>query len=248
LRVLAVDTSTVAASVAVMEDDELLGEYFINNKMTHCEKLAPMIDGVLKNLNMKPADIDIFAAITGPGSFTGLRIGVTTIKTIAYALKKPVIGITTLDALAFNIPICSDIICPIIDARNNQVYTALYRWKDNRQEKMTDYMGIHVNELIEKIKESIKDGNKKVFILGDGVRAHKDWFLRELKDACLFPPGNLMLQKASTAAAMVFYELKQKGELNEADISKLRQLDEINKLVPFYLRKSQAERLYGNGK
>jgi len=240
LRILAVDTSTIAASVAVMEGDELLGEFFINNKMTHCEKLAPMINEVLKNLNLKPGDIDVFAAITGPGSFTGLRIGVTTIKTMAYALKKPVRGVTTLDALAFNIPICNDIICPIIDARNNQVYTALYQWKDGRQERLTDYMGIQVSELIDEIKKIIKDTGKKVFILGDGVKVHKDWFFRELKEVCLFPPGNLILQKASSAAAFVFNEIEQQGISSD--------LDDINKLVPFYLRKSQAERLFNDGK
>lgn len=341
MRILAVDTSTIAASVAIMENDKLLIEYFVDSKENHSQKIVPMIDEVLRNMGMKPYDIDLFAVITGPGSFTGLRIGVTTIKTMAYAMKKPVRGVTTLDTLAFNIPICDAIICPIINARNNQVYTALYQWKDGKQERITDYMGIDVGELIQKIKETIKDSNKKAFILGDGVRVYKEQFLKELKEPCLFPPENLMLQKASSVAAIVMNELKQcesnrlkepdieepgkeesdkmetdkegtykeetdkkelykkksnKKELDieemdrqepdkkgpgrkvpgkkesdrkETNIKKLDKdrpdrlaepvelsgelkednlLDEINKLVPFYLRKSQAERLFNNAR
>lgn len=246
MRILSVDTSTLAASVAIMEDNNLLSEYFINNKRTHSQKMVPMINEVLRNMGMKPHDIDLFVAITGPGSFTGLRIGVTTIKAMAYALKKPVRGVTTLDALSANIPICDAIICPIIDARNNQVYTALYQWNNGKRERITDYMGIDVDELIQKIRESIEDGNGKVFILGDGVKAYKDKFINELKDACLFPPDNLMLQKASSAAQIVMNEIKELDGLEELDEAKL--LDEISKLVPFYLRKSQAERLYNNAK
>jgi tRNA threonylcarbamoyladenosine biosynthesis protein TsaB len=246
LRILSVDTSTISASVAIMEDNTLLSEYFINNKKTHSQKIVPMINEILQNMGMKPDDIDLFAAITGPGSFTGLRIGVTTVKTMAYALKKPARGVTTLDALSANIPICDAIICPIIDARNNQVYTALYQWNNGKRERITDYMGIDVDELVQKVRETIKEENRKVFILGDGVKIHRDKFINELKDACLFPPDNLMLQKASSAAEIVMNEIKEFNGLEELDEAKL--LDEINKLVPFYLRKSQAERLYNNAR
>ena len=229
MKILAVDTSTVVASVAIMEDTNLLCEYLLNHKKTHSQKLIPMIHEVLKNMEMKLEDIDLFATTIGPGSFTGLRIGVTSIKAMAYALNRPVKGVITLDVLAFNIPFCDAVICPIIDARNNQVYSALYQWKEGKQERLTDYMGIDIGELIKMIKET----DRNVFILGDGVNVHKDELSRELKGRCLFPPNNLLLQKASSLAEIAMREF---NELNKSD--------EPDKLLPFYLRKSQAERLY----
>ncbi|NLD50830.1 MAG: tRNA (adenosine(37)-N6)-threonylcarbamoyltransferase complex dimerization subunit type 1 TsaB, partial [Clostridiaceae bacterium] len=96
MKILALDTSTIAATVAVIEDEKLLGEFLLNHKKTHSQKLLPMIKEIMEELELKPEDVDVFAASTGPGSFTGLRIGVTTIKAMAYALDKPVVGVPTL--------------------------------------------------------------------------------------------------------------------------------------------------------
>ena len=232
MKVLALDTSSIVASVAVMDDDILLGEYTLNHNKTHSQKLVPMIQQLLSNLELEPCDIDIFAVSKGPGSFTGLRIGIATAKTMAYALDKPVIGIPTIDVLAHNISFCKHLICPIMDARNNQVYTALYEWVSVGQKRLTEYMGVKIEELAGIIRENIDKSKEKVIFTGDGVRIYKPFFSNELGKKCIFAPDNLLLQRASSVAEIALNPVyKGKGK-NEDCFS----------LVPFYLRKSQAER------
>lgn len=228
MKVLSVDTSSMVAAVAVMEDNKLLGEYLLNHKKTHSQKLMPMINNILQELELTPGDIDLYAASTGPGSFTGLRIGVTTIKAIAYAAGKPVIGIPTLDALAFNLPLSEALICPMLDARNNQVYTALYKWERDSQIKITEYLGIPVTELA----QLIKGKNQKVIFTGDAVELHREFFIKEFGEGCDFAPGSLQLQRASSVAYLALARAGRDG------------VESCFDLVPFYLRKSQAEREY----
>lgn len=227
MKILAVDTAASVAAVAVMENDKLLGEYSINHKKTHSQKLMPMIRDLLAGLDLTPADMDLFAASSGPGSFTGLRIGVTTVKAMAYAVQKPVVSVPTLDALAYNIPVTDFLVCPIMDARNNQVYTALYHWEDRQQKKITEYMGVPVSELV----QLIKGKNRKTLFLGDGVEIHKDFLKEELNDNCEFLPGSLRLQRASSVAQLALYRAME------------GRMESCFDLVPFYLRKSQAERM-----
>lgn len=226
MKVLAIDTSTVVAAVALMDDEKLMGEYSLNNKKTHSQKLMVMIKEIFNDLEIKPSDIDVFAASTGPGSFTGLRIGVTTAKAMAYATSKPVISVPTLDALAYNVVTSSFIICPILDARNNQVFTALYQPKDNRLERITDYLGIPVAQLVQLIKEK----NKTVVFTGDAIDLHKDYFITELGGNCEFSPLAMRLQRASSVAEIAL-KMAREGKFENSF-----------ELVPFYLRKSQAER------
>lgn len=227
MKVLAVDTSASVAAVAVMENDRLLGEFSINHKKTHSQKLMPMIKELLAGLELTPGDMDLFAASGGPGSFTGLRIGVTTVKAMAYAVQKPVISVPTLDALAYNIPFTDSMVCPMMDARNNQVFTALYSREENKQKKITEYLGIPVPELI----QLIKGKNRKVLFLGDGVEIHRDFLQQELNDNCEFAPGCMNLQKASSVAQLALMRAAEGSLENCFD------------MVPFYLRKSQAERM-----
>ena len=226
LKILAVDTSASVASAAVMEDSKLLGEYTVNHKKTHSQKLMPMIKELMESLELIPTDIDIYAASIGPGSFTGLRIGVTTIKSIAFASAKPVISVPTLDALALNIPLTESLVCPLMDARNNQVYTALYKREKGRQVKITEYMGIKIDELI----ELIQGKNHKVVFVGDGVYLHGDELKCKLGEYCEIAPGSLLLQRASSVA--------QAGLMMAAE----GRVESCFEMVPFYLRKSQAER------
>lgn len=228
MKILAVDTSTSVAAVAVLDGSKLAGEYILDHKKNHSQKFMPMIDEVLKSLELKPADIDVFAAGTGPGSFTGLRIGVTTIKAMAYASKKPVVSIPTLDALAYNLYPFAEFVCPIMDARNNQVYTAIYKQSGNGQTKLTEYLGVPISELV----EILKGKNIKAAFLGDAVEMHYDYLKKELGENCCFAPAGLMTQKASSVAQLAMLRAAS-GELeNSFD------------MVPFYLRKSQAEREY----
>lgn len=226
MRILAVETSSIVAGVAVMEDQRLLGELNINHKKTHSQKLMPMISELLRGLDLKPIDIDIFAASSGPGSFTGLRIGVTTVKSMAYAMNKPVIAVPTLDALAYNLPFFDKMICPILDARNNQVYTALYSWECGKLTCLSETLGIPVDEL----NELIKSKNRKVVFLGDGIEVHRERLHAALPNLCMFAPESVALQKASSVAQAALV-MASRNELQDSF-----------SMVPFYLRKSQAER------
>ena len=229
MKVLAVDTSSIVAAVAVVEGEKLLGEYILNHKRMHSQKLMPLIIELMHSLELKPQDIDAYAASTGPGSFTGLRIGITTIKALAYAAGKPVISVPTLDALAFNVYFhAGAIICPMMDARNNQVYTALYRREGGRLARLTEYMGIKVDKLL----EIVRNTNHDVIFLGDAVEIHKAFLKGELKERCEFAPGNLLLQRASSVA-YVARTLAAEGKV-----------ESCFEMTPFYLRKSQAEREY----
>lgn len=231
MRALAVDTSTATAGIAVADENGLLAEFMIKDMKTHSQKLVPMLKELLDSLRLELSDIDVLAAVTGPGSFTGLRIGVTTIKTIAYALDKPVVGITSLDALA-NAAVVpgGTLVCPIMDARNNQVYTALYKPQNEVMTNLSGYMGLHISELVKQIEEKYEGAD--VLFAGDGVLLHRDFLKIELRERCSFMPLFTLQQMAAPAAQMAL-TLHAAGESMDCD-----------ELVPFYLRPSQAEREY----
>lgn len=231
MRALAIDTSTAMAGIAVLDENGLQAEYLLRDMKTHSQKLVPMLDEVLKSLQLNPADIDVYAAVTGPGSFTGLRIGVTTIKSLAYAMNKPTVGIPSLDALA-NAAAAPEgtIICPIMDARNNQVYTALYKYQSGLMMNLSGYMGVHISELVGQIEE--KYGDVRILFTGDGVILHRDFLKIELNDRCTFVP-DFMLQQMAASAAQLALSKALCGET----ISCIE-------LMPYYLRPSQAEREY----
>ncbi|NLC69635.1 MAG: tRNA (adenosine(37)-N6)-threonylcarbamoyltransferase complex dimerization subunit type 1 TsaB [Clostridiaceae bacterium] len=236
MKVLALETSSLVASVALVEDRILLGESILKHKKKSLSReLVFMIRDMLDGLEVRAGDIDLFAVSKGPGSFTGLRIGVTTAKAMAYALDKPIIGVPTLDALAYNVPTCEHIICPVMDARNNQVYTALYQWSSNIghrcRQRLSGYMGLKIEELVGNIRAMVDKTGQKVIFTGDGIIPYGDYFTKELGDKCAFTPYGLMFQRASSVAEIaldLFLEGKQ---------------DDCFSLVPFYLRKSQAERM-----
>lgn len=226
MRILALDTSTNVASVAILEEDVIIGEYSCNKGKTHSQRLMPMIQSLLEKVGLNATDMDAFSASIGPGSFTGLRIGVTTVKAMAFAAGKPVISVHTLDALAYNLPMSKALICPIIDARNNQVFTAIYRFVNGNLERLTDYLGIHIYELV----DIIRPMEGEVVLLGDAYNMHKDYFVQELGERVSLAPPNIALAKASSVAVLARNALLQ-GKVESC-------ID----MVPFYLRKSQAER------
>jgi tRNA threonylcarbamoyladenosine biosynthesis protein TsaB len=228
MKVMAVDTSSSMASVAILDKDQLLGEYSINSNKKHSQILMPMIQGIMNNLDIRPEEIDLFGVSTGPGSFTGLRIGITVIKAMAYALKKPVVGVPSLEALAYNLSMSQRHICPIMDARNNQVYTALYKWDGANIKEVTKCMGIPIQELV----KLVKDLRVKTIFVGDGVTIHREYLCSQLGDYSEFAPPNLLLQNAASVA----YAAKVRADQGILGTS--------FELVPFYLRKSQAEREY----
>lgn len=227
MKILAMDTSTNVATAAILEDYIIIGEYSCNKGKTHSQSLMPMIEALLKKTGLKADEMDAFAASVGPGSFTGLRIGVTTVKAMAFAAQKPVISVYTLDALACNLPLSKAIICPVIDARNNQVFTALYKFAGEKQERLTDYLAIHINELADIIAKM--DG--EVVFLGDACRMHRDFFMEKLGTRAAIAPPNAASARAASVAVLA-RELFLEGKLESS-----------YDMVPFYLRKSQAEQV-----
>lgn len=227
MKVLAIDTSSVVASVAVADEEKLISEYIINHKKTHSQKLMPMIKETLESCEVDITDIDLFVVSIGPGSFTGLRIGVATAKGLAHSVNKPIIGVNTLDLLAYGIPYFEGIICPIIDARNNQVYTSQFKWDISGPQLLNSYQA----EDIENIIENLMEQNQRVIFVGDGVAVHKDTISKKIKNLALFAPNFSAVQRASVLAELAIKKYKE------------GYTDSYLTLAPFYLRKSQAERM-----
>lgn len=224
MRILAVDTSASVASCAVVEDEKLVCEQILNNKLTHSQTIMPMIASALTQSELTAADIDLFAAVTGPGSFTGLRIGVSAVKALAHAVGKPCAAVSALEAMAYNF-ICSDcIIAPIMDARRGQVYNALYRAQNLSLKEIAAPRAIGIEECCGELE---KIGGRVIF-LGDGLPVHREIIRERLGSAAVFAPANLNAQMAGSAAVLA----KSKKQLHYSE------------LAPFYLRKSQAEREY----
>lgn len=219
MNILAIDTSALTATAAVLSDDTVLGEISTSTALTHSQTIMPMIDELLKKINMDIADIDIFACSVGPGSFTGLRIGIGTIKGLAYGLGKLVIGVSTLEALAHNIAFTDCIISPIMDARRGQVYNALYRYIDGKLECIEPPRALSVEELCSSITE-------KTIFTGDGVKVHREKIMQLLGEKALFAPPHHVAQRAGSVA----FAALGKEAVDAAS------------LTAVYLRKPQAER------
>ena len=219
MNILAIDTSALTATAAVLADEKLLGEISITTKLTHSQTIMPMIDELLKKVSMDITDIDLFACSNGPGSFTGLRIGIGTIKGLAYGLNKPVCGVSTLEAQAHNIAPCDYLICPIMDARRGQVYNALYKWEGGVLSCVEQPRALALEELCTDIKE-------KTIFVGDGALVHRDKLIELLKDKAILAPPQHTLQRASSVAA---------AALNQKAVT-------AAELTAVYLRKPQAER------
>jgi tRNA threonylcarbamoyladenosine biosynthesis protein TsaB len=229
VKVLALETSSMVASVAIVSEDKMLSEFTINNKKTHSQMLMPIVEQVTESLDLALSDIDVFAVSSGPGSFTGIRIGVATTKSLAQALNKPVAGISGLDGLAFNLVNFNGIICPMMDARNAQIYTCLYRSNGEEIDRLREYMAIRVVDLISLIQESCEP----VMFCGDGVLLHKNLLAEKLGDRAKFSQSVFIYQRASSIAFLAL----QKAKVND--------LLTYNELQPYYLRKSQAEQKFG---
>jgi tRNA threonylcarbamoyladenosine biosynthesis protein TsaB len=225
MKVLALESSSMVAAAAIVDEYKLIAEYILNHKKNHSQKLMPLVEEVMESAELTPQDIDVYAVAHGPGSFTGLRIGVSTVKALAQASGKPVVGVSTLDALAFNLPFCDGLICPILDARREQVYTSVYRWEKEQLQRIDEYMAIPVDELIQRLKSK----SEKILFNGDGVFVYRDIIMKELRSSACFAPPTCALQRASSVAWLGLQKAL-KGETQSY----------LN-LEPFYIRKSQAE-------
>ena len=238
MRVLAIDSSGLTASVAIVEEEVTIAEYTVNYKKTHSQTLLPMIDEMVKMTETDLDTIDAIAVAGGPGSFTGLRIGSATAKGLGLALDKPLIHIPTVDGLAYNVYGCEDLICPIMDARRNQVYTGMYTfsWKAGEKENqclrepvfqvLKMQMAISVEELIRRLNNY---GRRVVFV-GDGVPVYKNVLAEGLKVPYTFAPAYMNRQRAAVVGTLGIKYYKA-GKIETA-----------MEHQPEYLRVSQAER------
>jgi len=226
MKILSVETSAGVASAAITEGEKLVCEVIVNNKKTHSQTLMPIIDSILKQAELKISDIDLIAVANGPGSFTGLRIGVSAVKGLAHAAGKPVVGISSLTAMAYNLPFCEHIISPIMDARREQVYNAIYEWQNGEPAELEAPRALGIDELL---RELLKK-DKKIVFLGDGVPVYKNTILEILGDRAVFAPSCANAPRASALAAPA-KRLYEEGKQQTCF-----------ELTPVYLRKSQAER------
>lgn len=229
MKILAIDSSAISASAAVMEDDKLLGEFFINTKQTHSQTMMPMIDNVLKCTNVPLSDIDLFAVSAGPGSFTGVRIGVACIKGMAAALQKPCAGVSTLEAIAWNLAHLDAIVCAVMDARCRQVYNALFLADGEKLTRLTEDRAISIDDLIADCKKICEKAGKPLFLVGDGAKlCYNTTGFHELN--VKLPPEHLLCQRAYGVArsALLLY-------VNHKTVTPAA-------LAPVYLRLPQAER------
>lgn len=223
MLILSVDSSSTPASVCLY-DNKMLAEYFINTKLTHSQTLAAMIESILKITGTNAEDVGLYAVNSGPGSFTGVRIGVSAVKGMAYAQDKPCIAVSTLHSMAYNFLTENAVICACMDARRDQVYNALYQVKEGRVEQLCDDRAISIESLVEELKSV----DSKVILVGDGAKLVYNTCL-ELNNVQL-APANQRYQRASSVA-MIAAEKADMGETISAAA-----------LMPSYLRLSQAER------
>lgn len=238
MRVLAIDSSGLTATVAVVEDTQTVAEYTINYKKTHSQTLLPMIDEVVKMTELDLNTIDAIAVAGGPGSFTGLRIGSATAKGLGFALNKPLIHVPTVDGLAYNVYGCEDIICPIMDARRNQVYTGIYTFSkkagtkegSNLVEPVFQVIKMQMAVSIEELAERLSRYRRPVVFLGDGVPVYENILAEKLTVPYSFAPAYMNRQRAAVVGTLGIQYYKA-GKFETAEEHR-----------PDYLRVSQAER------
>lgn len=222
MLVMGIETSTMQGGVALLSGQGLLSEYLLNVKATHTERLLPSIDRVLRDAGIALSQVEGLAVAAGPGSFTGLRIGLSTAKGLAVAVDKPLVGISTLEAMAWTLPFCIHPICPILDARKGEIYCALFRHQGDRLIRLMDEAAISPELLIARIEQN-------TVFLGDGLSVYGDLLKSRLGELALFPPFS---QRGGRAAAVA--ELGRRRLL-------LGQRDDVSRLTPRYLRPSEAE-------
>lgn len=226
MKILAIDSSGLVASVAIVTENKVLAEVTVNNKKTHSQTLLPMIDEIVRMADIDLQEVDAIAIAAGPGSFTGLRIGSATAKGLGLALNKPLISIPTVDALAYNLYGTERLICPIMDARRNQVYTGLYEYKQ------TEFCIVEAQKVaeIDELAKEINQLNRAVTFLGDGVEVYEEQLRQLLMVPVDFAPLHVSKQRAASVGALGITYLLD-GKTEDADSHE-----------PVYLRLSQAER------
>ena len=223
MKILSVDSSAVIATAALCEDGKLLAEYTLNNKTTHSQTLLPMVESLLSFFALDVKDVDLFAVSAGPGSFTGVRIGAATIKRLAFASGKPCAQVSTLEAIAYNLRFHKGLICPVMNARRSQVYTALFRSDGKKLERLLDDSALSIAEL----DDLLSQYGEEVALSGDGY----DICVEGFQKTELRPVPDRLRHQSAFSVAEVAYKNYLNGEFKSD-----------KELGVDYLRPSQAER------
>src|SRR4030042_3383806 len=245
MKILAIETSTMLGGVALMDDSSgLIAEVRLNVKSTHSERLMTEIDHLLRQAGLKISDIDVFAVAIGPGSFTGLRIGLSTVKGFSYSTGLPIVSVPTLEALEWNFPYCRPPVCTMLDARKKEVYAALFKWGKEDFIRLMDEVSIKVAGVLEAIKQILTTGNKipifckeeavgfldgKIIFTGEGAILYRDKIIEVIGKKAIFASFEKMVPSPANIARLGIKKAK-KGDFSEP-VS----------LIPFYKRRSEAE-------
>ncbi len=219
MKVIGIETSGSVGSVAVCNDDTIVGKKTFGKKLNHGKEIVSSLKGIFDEIKWEPNDADLIAVSIGPGSYTGLRIGITCAKTLAYGLGRPVIDVPTLDVLAENVKNDVENFCPVIDAKRKKVYACIYAGNDTEKKRITDFLIISPEELVSILPES-------VLLFGDGVVPYKDIFAQK---KVIIMNGKLGIADAVNVAKLGLKRYEQGKRC------------EINLLAPLYLRRSEAE-------
>lgn len=219
MKVIGIETSGPVGSVAVCSDDTIAGKKTFGKNLNHGKEIVSSLKAIFDEITWEPNDVDLIAVSIGPGSYTGLRIGITCAKTLAYTLKKPVIDVPTLDVLAENVRSDIENICPVIDAKRKKVYACIYARNDNEKKRITDYLIISPRELLKILPEP-------VLLFSDGLIPYKDLFAEK---KTIIATDESCIADAVTVARLGLKRYEQGKRC------------ELNQLIPLYLRKSEAE-------
>ena len=222
MRILAVDTATTSCSVAIVDQTSLISEFTIDREETHSKHLMDMIMTVTRMSGINFSDLDGFTVTRGPGSFTGLRIGISTIKGLAMASEKPVVGVSSLETLALQASYSQDLICPILDARKGEVYFSRYRFQKGHLKRQTKERVAPPDKAVDNLKESC-------LFVGNGALLYKEMILEKMGEFASFAP---MIQNTIRASTLAYLSMA-KFENNDTD--------DVEKIEPYYIRKSDAE-------
>ncbi len=227
MKVLAVETATMLGGIAIMEGMTLKAESRINVKVTHSERLIKEIDHILSASGMQIGDIDAFGISIGPGSFTGLRVGLSTVKGLVYATGKKFIAVPTLEAFAWNVPFSNLQVCPMLDARRKEVYSAVFKWNIDGFVKVVDHQALKVSNLLPMI-------DAPTLFLGEGALLNRELIERELGEKAFFGAPPQMVPSPANVALLCM-KRAERGEFDDA-----------LKAVPAYHRRSEAEIKFGH--
>jgi tRNA threonylcarbamoyladenosine biosynthesis protein TsaB len=225
MKILAIDSTATAASVAVAEDNKIIGEFFINTALTHSQTLIPMTEQLLKNTGLSLKDIDAVAVNAGPGSFTGVRIGVAAAKGLAFPDNLPCISVSTLSSMAYNMLENDCVVCAVMDARCSQVYNAMFKIQGKSISRLTPDRALSLQDL----KLELERYDEKIVLVGDGTAITNKFLNNELENVVSAPLNNQTQRASSTALAAL--ELYKNGETLTC-----------SELMPVYLRLPQAQR------